>query len=141
MLPCAVAFVATPCVVVDRVLFYRVPNRYLGGALLVGSDIGSRLSAPSCIIVEPNTVVHCTTPSGTGTGHQWMLNVAGRWSPPSPNRTSFAAPVITSVHPQQVLTSGGTLVINGIGFGATVRRGCFGFALSVGAQSLTVGAF
>lgn len=94
--------------------------------MLTGSELGISLRAPNCTVAVPHTRVHCRTPAGVGTGYQWMVSVAGRWSRPSDNRTGYAPPVVDSVEPTTVLTSGRTVTIRGSGFGSRVRYAASG---------------
>eukprot|EP00808_Paulinella_micropora_P022933 g26443.t1 len=91
----------------------------LPGAMLRATygPSGVELQCTSCTHVSP-TRVACTTRTGVGANHSWILWVNAQASPVSLVNSSYAAPYISYVEQSELLTQGGSIVtLFGTNFG------------------------
>jgi hypothetical protein len=90
-----------------------------------GGDSGLGHVAIDCRVTIAQTTIECTTPSGTGTNHQWLVTRGDQTSIAVSNfKTSYAPPTVTSVSGQSLGsadTQGGLrITVLGSQFGSSV---------------------
>lgn len=88
------------------------------GAVTYGAT-GTEYVAQNCSVAQNHVAITCFTTRGTGRFLRWSVTVGGQTSAASVNFTSYAAPRITSLIPNKLLTNGDVAaVITGTDFAA-----------------------
>ena len=92
-------------------------QRFLG-AVTYGAT-GTEYKAQNCAVTQDHVAITCVTVGGTGRFLRWSVTVGGQTSAASVNVTSYAAPRITALSPNTLLTNGDVAaVITGTNFAA-----------------------
>ncbi len=94
--------------------------------VISGSNFGNSISTIvvrqsgtplSCVLTTPHTTLTCTSVAGQGSNHNLVVQVASVSSPQF--AFSFVAPLISSIVPSSLFTTGGVITVSGSNFGQT----------------------
>ncbi|KAH8073734.1 calcium ion binding protein [Aureococcus anophagefferens] len=102
-----------------------------------GGDDGARYEATGCAVLHDHTHVECVSAPGAGTGHAWVVTVAGRASAASAATVDYAPPTVTGVTGALTTSStagGATVYLTGTNFGPTGTEPTLSYGPAPGAS-------